>query len=387
MSDPARHGKQRIKLLVPDIPPASALLPWLERIDAARQYTNQGVLVRELELALARDWPSPLSDLRTDPGLHVVAVSSGTMALELAVQAHDLPEGGAVLLPAYTFPASATALLRNRLTPVFSDVDAHCWQLTPVIARAVAARRPLALVMPVTTFGVGVDALAWDDFVAETGIPVLIDAAAAFGNQAAGRGVSLCLSMHATKPFGIGEGGLFVTQDAGLAARVRRLTNFGFEGGVVSQPGTNGKLSEYAAAVALAQWQRWPVLQQKRRALWRTYSAMLSTISGAAMQGGAHNAHNPPANLVLRLAQPAQAISARLAAHGIESRRWYWPALPGHPAFSSYPSIGPDGAPALPVTEMLGEYALGLPWHPYLSEEEMTTVCSALQAWRNICER
>ena len=114
----------RIPVLVPDLPQAAELLPWLERIDAARWYTNFGPLVREFEGCLARQ----LCDDGAAPS--AVCLSSGPAALDLCIAALDLAAGANVLLPAFTFPASIEVGLHHGLTPVLAELDPDNWQLT-----------------------------------------------------------------------------------------------------------------------------------------------------------------------------------------------------------------------------------------------------------------
>lgn len=373
------------RLFIPDLPAADALLPWLRRMDASRQYTNFGPLVQELEHTLAQHWPAAVVASDHDvPPLHVVTLNTGTAPLELGMAALGLAKGADVLLPSFSFPATAAAVLRCGLQPVFADVDPDVWQLTPALARNAARQRRLALVMPVATFGCPLDVAAWDAFVDETGIPVLIDAAAAFDNQAVGRRAAVSFSLHATKPFGIGEGGLLVTRDAALAARVRRLSNFGLQNGQALVPGTNAKLSEYAAAVALAQWARWPALQAGRAGQWRRYLywAGLSDLPGLVLQGGFASSALP-SPLVLRLPCAADGVAAALAAQGIETRRWYCPALHTHAAFAHCAVVGPEGAAVLPVTEHLATHTLGVPWHNFLKDDDMALVVHALKVALN----
>lgn len=360
-----------IPVLKPDLPIARDLLPWLELIDASGQYTNFGPMVRRFESALA--------DSFAIAGMpcNAVTTSSGTAALELGLAAHDLPRGSRVLLPSFTFAAAAGIVLRMGLEPVFADVDVLTWQLTPNIARTAAQRVPLALVLPASAFGCTVDVDGWDRFVADTGIPVLIDAAAAYGNQQIGQAAAVVFSFHATKPFGIGEGGMLVTRDGTLSARIRRLSNFGFANGVSHAVGTNAKMSEYAAAIGLAQLDRWPARQQRRRVLWDGYSALLSALPGTLMQQGFRHAALP-AVAVLRLPLPAEPAGDALKKAGIHTRRWYHPPLHLHPAFADCARVGPMGDTQLMNTEFLATHALGLPWFADMSEAQCERVARTL---------
>jgi len=159
----------------------------------------------------------------------------------------------------------------------------------------------------------------WVHFRERTGLAVLFDAAAAFGNQRLPDGIPVVFSLHATKPFGIGEGGLVTGHDHEFIGRVRRLENFGFDGGVVTLAGgSNGKLSEYHAAVGLAQLARWPALAVRRARLWERYRAGLAPLGDAvALQVGSGA---PPAMLVVRLPSAAQRARETLATMGIGTR-------------------------------------------------------------------
>ena len=367
------QAQSDVSLLIPDLPKTAALLPWLQRIDESRHYTNFGPLVRELEGSLAQNWPV-IGGAGLAP-LQVLTLDTGTATLDLAIAAMELPESAEVLVPAFTFPATACTVLRNRLQVVFADVAADTWQLTPAMAREASKHRRLALVMPVATFGSPLDADAWDSFVEDTGVSVLMDAAAAFGNQAIGRKVHVSFSMHATKPFGVGEGGLLVTRDAELAAKVRRLSDFGFANEQVLVSGTNAKLSEYAAAVGLAQWARWEALQGRRREMWARYRHCLVNLPGLQLQAGfADDAI--PANLVVNLPVAADHAARALAHSGIQTRRWYCPPLQLHPAFAHCPVFSSDRA--LPVTDHLAEQSLGLPWHNFLQDQDFEWISGVL---------
>lgn len=371
---PESNEDGMLALLVPDLPCADALLPWLRRIDASRHYSNFGPLVRELEQVLSRDWPGEAARAGQAP-LHVVTTSSGTAALELALAALGLPRGSEVLLPAFTFAATASAVLRQGLVPVFADVQPDHWMLGPQLARAALASRPIRLVLPVATFGLALDVQGWDRFVEETGIPVLMDAAAAFGNQRIGKHAHVAFSLHATKPFGVGEGGLLVSRDEALASRVRRLSNFGIVAGQAGQIAGNAKMSEYAAAVALCQWARFGHRWAQRSRAWASYRAQLLRVPGVKLQASGDVAALP-ANLVVDLPLRADRALPALARAGIECRRWYYPPLSAQPAFSDCPIFqeADAGDAGLPCTQRLATHGLGLPWHSFMDGAGMERV-------------
>jgi dTDP-4-amino-4,6-dideoxygalactose transaminase len=357
---------ERIPLLVAQLPDTEALLPYLRQIDANRWYTNFGPLVTKLEQRFA----ATFAPTRSAP--KVITATSGTAGLELVLGALELPRGSNVLLPALTFVATATAVIRAGYNPLIADVDTSTWLLTPETAREYAAHYPVAAVMPVATFGNPQDVEAWDAFAADTGIPVVIDAAGAFGNQSVGQHSHVVFSLHATKALAAGEGGLVVTYDQELATRVRRLSNFGIDlerGSQVFVAGENGKLSEYHAAVAHAALDQWPVVAERRRAVQARYQHVLSQhCPDLRLQRRAENGIYPilvgrlPRGLRARDLQPA------LLARGIETRQWYCPTLDRHPAFAAF-AAGP-----LPVAHELSERLIGLPFFIDISEEQMQRV-------------
>jgi dTDP-4-amino-4,6-dideoxygalactose transaminase len=359
-----------IKLLVPRLPSHGDIAPLLEEIDEARWYTNFGPLALRFEAALAGACAVPEAA--------VCSMSNCTQALELALAALGLPPGARVLVPALTFVATAAAVLHAGMVPVLADVDPKAWVLTPDIARGVLGRTRIDCVVPVAAFGCPVPVPAWDAFAEQTGIPVLVDAAGAFGNQAVGQRVSVVLSFHATKTLGIGEGGAVLSRVPGLIERVRRLSNFGIDvsTGLVMAPGGNAKLSEYHAAVGLAALGLWPANAARRRELHRTYRALLAE---RCPQVAFQERPEQGVYSILQVRLPAGAdnarVAERLAELGIETRRWYLPLLPDHPAFRKCPVDGD-----LPQARSLAGRLLGLPFHPDLDQDTLRRVADALAA-------
>lgn len=355
-----------LKVLVPILPGFDALEPWLRRIDVNRHYTNFGPLNGELERRLAALIGAE----------HAVTVSSGTAGLELALAAMELEPGSRVLVPSLTFPATATAVVRAGLTPVFADIDEAALVMTPAIAGRIAEDaegRGLRAVLTVAIHGHVHDPDRWDAFTARTGLPVLIDAAAVVGRQPIGRTTNAVFSLHATKPLAAGEGGVVATRDEGLARRVRSLSNFGFERGRIRSTGTNAKLSEYHAAVALAALDRWPGTLARWMAL---YDAYVTGLEGADPGLRLATARDAPSNLCVRVGRGVDERLVRaLAQAGIETRRWYCPPVHSHPAFDAYPRAGNLGA-----TDRVSGQILGLPFHLALGLSDVVRVCKTLRA-------
>lgn len=211
-----------------------------------------------------------------------------------------------------------------------------------------------------------------------SGVPLLVDSAAGFGavandGEALGaQGDAEVFSFHATKPFAIGEGGLLTTRDAEVAERVRRLANCGFDGGfVVGAIGLNAKMSEWAAATALAVLDTYPaVLASRRTSARRVIDALTphGYVSQPASEGGAWQF----VPLVAPSVQVRDEALRRASLKEIELRTYYRP-LHRMPAFEHL-----DRAGSLASTEALSARALSLPMANDLGEEEADSVIDCL---------
>lgn len=368
-----------IPLLVPDVPSPQEIMPWLERVHAVQHYSNFGPLVCELESIFASQFHVG--------GEQVTTVANATLGLELVLQALDLPPGSRVLLPAFTFVATATAVLRTGHIPVLADVDADCWMLTPEIARFAHAYMPVAAVLPVATFGMPHDMQAWQQFEAQTGVPVVIDAAAAYGSQwLQGAQGTLVFSLHTTKSLPAVEGGMVVSSRPGLVAKVRQFSNFGINldpavglpVGALASAGTNAKMSEYHAAVGLASLQKWELHALKRRALQADYMQMLDQASGQCLrwQGdGSGGRLQAPTLLCPRLpdVQSREQLEQICLQERITLRRWYQPLLQHMPALRERCQVLPT-----PVAQELAETLLGLPFFLGMTAVQRERVADAV---------
>ena len=364
-----------IPLLVPEMPDADRLLPFLRRIDANAHYTNFGPLLQEFEAALL-DAMAPNATSKAQ--LSITTLGNATVALELALQTLDLPQGAQVLVPGITFAASATAIVRSRLTPFIADVDPESWVLTPAIAMRAAKEAQLAAVMPVATFGYAHDAAEWDQFTRDTGIPVLIDAAGAFGNQQPGQTTDVVYSFHATKSFGAAEGGAVLSGNSERVRRIRALSNFGIDTriGQLTELGTNGKMSEYHAALALATFEDWPRIQRERIVLHKAFIADIKReCPRVTLQQKDQEGIYPLLSVLLPEHVQAEPVASHMEAAGVQTRRWYSPSLHLHPALRNAARMR-DIANATD----LGNRILGIPFHLKLQAAQRSKVIAALNS-------
>jgi len=202
----------------------------------------------------------------------------------------------------------------------------------------------------------------------ETGVPVLLDAAAAF-DAAHEASLPTVVSLHATKALGIGEGGFVASRDPAVIADIRRRSNFGFDGSRdASLAGCNGKLSEYGAALGMAALDTWPLQRLQLQAVLAYYRAALSDVAGVRIADGLGEIW-VCSTLNIEAPEPVILEAERQLAHaGIATRRWWGRGLQGHQAFRGLPRA------TLANSEALAARTLGLPCWPGLETEAVDEV-------------
>jgi dTDP-4-amino-4,6-dideoxygalactose transaminase len=294
--------------------------------------------------------------------------------LTLALRAAGAKPGTLCLMPAWTFVASAHAALEAGLTPYFVDVDPETWMLDPATTCAVIARAPseVGAIMPVAAFGRMPDLAAWRAVADEIRVPVIVDGAAAF-DALDSAPVPVTVSLHATKTVAAGEGGFVASEDHAFIERVRILTAFGFNGSRTSQvPATNAKLSEYAAAVALASLDGWAADRARFSFTAQRLKAGLALTPQITFQPGWGSRWVSSVCVVGTPAGAAASMGATMAAMGVETREWWGLGCHRQPAFEQCPR-----AP-LPVTDALAAATLGLPYFIDLEEDASARIIESL---------
>lgn len=356
-----------IQVARPKLPPASAIEPYLREIDANGWYSNQGPLVVRFQARLAAHWGVDAEE--------VSLLTNATTALTLALQASGVKPGMRCLMPSWTFVASAGAVVAAGLKPHFVDVLPSTWAPDPNIVERLARQPDVGAILIVAPFGAPLDLAAWDAVQRRSGIAVIIDAAAAFDALRAGGPMPagecpLIVSLHATKAFGIGEGGALISRDPDLMRRVRALQQFGFAGSRVSQsPGINAKISEYAAAVGLAGLDGW----DQTRSCWdRVTQAYRAMLPGGLALTPRYGQEWIASTLTVLWPDHRATLPETLAAEGVASLSWWGPGCHAQPAYSGYSSE------KLLVTPIYARRAVGLPFWQDLTVAQVETVCTAL---------
>lgn len=362
-----------VRVLRPRLPLADQLLPYLRRIDDSRIYSNFGPLALHFEARTALHFGLDVGN--------VVSASTGTAGLVgaiLATAGRATNTRRLALIPAYTFVATAVAVQECGYQPYLLDVDASTWMLDPERLLDHPCLDRTGVVVPVAAFGQKLDQAGWLRFRERTGIPVVIDAAAGFemvsDNPADCLGsIPVVLSFHATKSLATGEGGCVASTDRGLIAQVCQCLNFGFLFTRDSQsPSINGKMSEYHAAVGLAELDGWMSKQSAFRGVVANFKAIASA---AEIWHRFKTAPDICSSYILYQCDSvahAERVQAALTADQIEYRLWYGLGLQNQTHFADAPRDD------LSATERIAPCIVGLPMASDLDHASIARIVRAL---------
>lgn len=354
----------------PNLGDREAFLSRVNSLLDARWLTNDGPFVRELESRIER-----YLGVR-----HCVAMCNGTVALEIAIRALGL--SGEVIVPSYTFVATAHALQWQEITPVFADIDPTTHNLDPSEVRRAITTRTTGII-GVHLWGRGSDHDALNEIAAEHGLLLMYDAAHAFGCSYKGTmignfGSCEVLSFHATKCFQTFEGGAVVTNDDELASKLRLMRNFGFAGyDNVVFPGTNGKMSEICAAMGVTNLDSFEGFVDVNRHHYEAYCQTLGGIDGVTIlpydERERQNYHYVVVELDQEFPATRDQIIEALHAENILARRYFWPGI--H-RMKVYEELLPQPGYNLPHTTRVASRVIVLPTGTALPVDTIDTVAS-----------
>ncbi|MDO5051752.1 MAG: DegT/DnrJ/EryC1/StrS family aminotransferase [Pseudoclavibacter sp.] len=316
---------------------------------------------------------------RTVEGRFCIAVASGTAALQLALLAAGVGPGDEVVVPAFTFAATAAAVRLSGAVPVFVDVEQTTLCIDPDAAEAAITPRTAAIV-PVHLYGHPADANRLAGLARRRGLLLLEDAAQAHlaglrGRPAGTMGELAAFSFYATKNMTTGEGGMVTTADPALARRVRLLRNQGMEQRYRHEiVGCNERMTELAAAIGRCQLRRLAEWTETRRRNAARLDEGLRDVPGLVTPVEAAGARHVYHQYAVRHPRRDE-LAEHLAAAGIGTAVHY--PLPLH----RIPAYAPDPAPSLPVSERASAEVLSLPVRPDLSETDLARIVAAVRSF------
>lgn len=325
---------------------------------------------------------------------HGIAVSSGTAALQVAIDALRLEAGDEVILPGFTIISCALAVLRAGGIPVLVDCDPETYCMDPVqVASAVTSRT--RAIMPVHIYGHPVDMDPLLDLAARHGLAIVEDAAEAHGceyrsqrsgagewRRCGGIGTASVFSFYANKLVTTGEGGMVLTDSDEFAARCRSLRNLYMTVPrfVHAELGHNYRLTNLQAAMGVAQVERMPEILERKRHIRATYDRLLAGIAGLALppQKPWARINNWMYAVVLAegIAMDAAEFAERLRQKGVDTRPFFL-GMHEQPALRA---LGLFDGLRLPVTERLSRRGLYLPSGLTLTDAQMESVADAVRS-------
>lgn len=367
-ADPIHVGR-------PNIGDREAFMHLVNDMFDRRWLSNNGPLVERFEKQIA-----DLLGVK-----HCVAMCNGTVALEIAIRAVGL--SGEVIVPSYSFIATAHALSWQGITPVFADIDPITHTLDPDAVRRMITPRTTGI-LATHLWGKACEVEALQAIAHDHDLSLIFDAAHAFlcghgGKMIGGFGKAEVFSFHATKFFNTFEGGAVTTDDDDLAHTMRLMRNFGFSGfDNVVHPGTNGKMTEICAAMGIVNLNTIDDVVVANRRNYNAYCEALNPIKGLSILTIDKEESNNYQYVVLEVGPdfPTSRDSIVEALHGenILARKYFWP---GCHRMKPYRELYPHAGLVLPNSQTVADRVIVLPTGTTLPPEAPETirdVCLAL---------
>lgn len=366
--------KETLHVGRPNIGDRDTLLKRFNQILDNRWLTNNGPFVQEFEAKAAG-----LLGVK-----HCIAMCNATIALEIVIRGIGLT--GEVIIPSFTFIATAHALQWQEITPVFCDIDP--------ITHTIDPQKIEGLITPKTTGIIGVH--LWgrpcainelSEIAARRNLNLIFDAAHAFGCSYKGQmignfGEAEVFSFHATKFINAFEGGMVATNNDALAAKIRLMKNFGFAGyDNVIHIGTNGKMNEICAAMGLVSLESLEIFIEANRRNYAQYQKELADLQGVNLIHHDIAEKNNYQYIVLEIDEALSGISRDqlmkvLHAENIFARRYFYP---GCHRMKPYRSYFPHAGLLLPKTEKLTERILILPTGTAIDINDIKKICQIIK--------
>ena len=356
----------------PSLPPVEDYETLVREIFESGYLTNGGAMHKRLEAALTEKLGVPAVKLFVN----------GHLALEFMLQAFDL-DGGEVVTTPFTFVSTTHAIVRAGCEPVFCDVEKDYFTLDPARQEEKITPRTRAI-LPVHVYGNPCDVEAIDRVAKKHGLPVLYDAAHAFGETLNGRGIAefgdaSMFSFHATKSFNTIEGGAVACRDAALAARLDSLKNFGLvDGERITAVGGNAKMNEFQAAMGLCNLRYFEREIEKRRLAVERYRENLSKIEGIALRPvppglKSNYAYFPASFDPEAFGRTRDEVAEELKRYNVFARKYFYPLTSAAACYKG--RFSPEETP---VALRASERVLTLPLYAALTLGEVDDICEII---------
>jgi len=366
--------KEKLHVGCPNIGNREQLMTRINNILDKRWLTNNGTYVQEFEQKIAN-----LVGVK-----HCIATCNATIGLEIAIRAAGLK--GEVIIPSFTFIATAHALQWQEITPVFCDIDSVTHTIDPAKIEAMITPRTTGII-GVHLWGNACNIEELSDIAKKHNLKLIFDAAHAFGCSHQGQmignfGELEVFSFHATKFLNSFEGGAIVTNNDELATKIRLMENFGFAGmDNVIYIGTNGKMSEVSAAMGLTSLESIDEFIETNYRNYKTYEEELCNLPGVSLFKYNNKEKCTYQYVVFEIDELSAKISRDklieiLHDNNIMARRYFHP---GCHRMEPYKSYFPHAGLLLPETEKLSTKILILPTGTSINEAQIRLICQVIK--------
>ncbi len=347
-------------------------LPYLEKIWSAHWVTNNGRLLLDFERRLQRMYGTQ----------NILAVSNGTLAIQLALKALPKKSGEIITTP-FTFQATTSVISWEGYTPVFADIDPETFNIDPAQVERKITPRTVAI-LAVHVYGNACDTDRLEAIAKKHHVTLIYDAAHAFdvihkGTQLASYGDLSTFSFHATKTFHTIEGGAILCKDSRLFGQLKLLRNFGIESeDRVISCGINAKMNEFQAAMGLANF-RWIKRRLRdRKRVHQEYMKHLPFIPGIRLQKIVVDRENYTyLPIILPSRKVRDAVYAGLKEKGIGTRKYFYP-LTTEAQYIRDLNI-PARNLSTPIAKDVSDRVLCLPMYASLTIPQVTAIIRELR--------
>lgn len=355
-----------IPVTKPFLPPQDEYQDYLSKIWESQWLTNMGPLSNELELKLKSHLKVP----------HLLFVTNGTLALQMAIKALDLK--GEIITTPFSFVATTSSIVWEGCSPVFVDIDKGSLNIDPTKIEAAITPKTSAI-LATHVYGNPCDVLAIEKIAKKYNLKVIYDGAHAFGVEVSGKSIfeygdiSIC-SLHATKLYHSIEGGLVITKDSKLLKKLAYIRNFGFDGPeAFAELGINGKNSEFHAAMGLVNLNYIEKIHAQREELTQAYDKLLIEANVNKpkwhKEANLNYAYYP---ILFKTEKRLIETLAKLNKNEIYGRRYFYPSLA-----SSIPYIAKQD---FKNTDDISKRVLCLPLYYDLTIDEVKFIASLIKA-------
>lgn len=346
------------------MPPIEEYEEYLKQIWNTRYLTNEGPILQEL-----------VSKMKEYLGLNNVnMVTNGTIALELAIKALDIKEGEIITTP-FTFVATTSSILCENCTPVFVDIDPETLCIDADKIEEKITKNTKAI-MAVHVFGYPCDVEKIENIANKHNLKVIYDGAHCFGSKYNGKSllgygdITTC-SFHATKLFHTIEGGACFSKDDEINNKINSLKKFGEANKEYQYIGTNAKMSEFNAAMGLANLKYIEKIIKERKKICDLYDKLLYRVVKRPSVRSNTEQNYIYYPIILRNEQEVIRVIKKLNSEGINPRRYFYPSL------NTLKFVKQEGM--CPISEEISKKILCLPLYNGLTENDIKKICKIIK--------